>query len=78
VNNAIRELGGVFGVAVLAGVFSAYGGYGSPQSFTDGMVAAAWVGAFVLAVGVVFSLAIPPLRRPAKPFVLEGEPQAET
>ena len=28
-NNAIRELGGVFGVAVLASVFSHYGGYGS-------------------------------------------------
>ena len=26
-NNAIRELGGVFGVAVLASVFSRYGGY---------------------------------------------------
>src|SRR5205823_5571270 len=28
-NNAIRELGGVFGVAVLASIFSSYGGYGS-------------------------------------------------
>ncbi len=28
-NNAIRELGGVFGVAVLASIFSHYGGYGS-------------------------------------------------
>ena len=26
-NNAIRELGGVFGVAVLASVFAHYGGY---------------------------------------------------
>src|SRR5919201_1355059 len=31
-NNAIRELGGVFGVAVLASVFSSYGGYGSPAA----------------------------------------------
>src|SRR3989442_1740356 len=31
VNNAIRELGGVFGVAVLASVFSHYGGYGTRQ-----------------------------------------------
>jgi EmrB/QacA subfamily drug resistance transporter len=78
VNNAIRELGGVFGVAVLAGVFVAYGGYGSPQSFTDGMVAAAWVGAGVLAVGAVVSLAIPPLRRPAEARVAEAAPRAET
>src|SRR5919204_2241070 len=32
-NNAIRELGGVFGVAVLASIFSRYGGYGTPQAF---------------------------------------------
>src|SRR5207237_2861089 len=32
-NNAIRELGGVFGVAVLASIFSQYGGYGTGQSF---------------------------------------------
>ena len=32
VNNTVREVGGVFGVAVLASVFSAVGGYASPQS----------------------------------------------
>src|SRR5918911_2358935 len=32
-NNAIRELGGVFGVAVLAAVFTANGGYASGQQF---------------------------------------------
>ena len=31
-NNAIRELGGVFGVAVLASVFSRFGGYGTRRS----------------------------------------------
>src|ERR687885_1239256 len=36
-NNAIRELGGVFGVAVLASIFSRYGGYGTGTSFVDGM-----------------------------------------
>ena len=36
-NNAIRELGGVFGVAVLAAVFAGKGGYGSGQQFVDGM-----------------------------------------
>src|SRR5438874_10735938 len=35
--NAIRELGGVFGVAVLASIFSHYGGYGLPQEFVDGL-----------------------------------------
>ena len=30
-NNAIRELGGVFGVAVLASIFASVGGYGSGE-----------------------------------------------
>ena len=47
-NNAIRELGGVFGVAVLASVFSSYGGYESGQAFVDGLVPAVWVGAIVV------------------------------
>ena len=34
-NNTIRELGGVFGVAVLAAIFSANGSYASPQPSTS-------------------------------------------
>ena len=48
-NSAIRELGGVFGVAVLASVFAHYGSYESPQTFSDGMVPAVWIGAAVVA-----------------------------
>ncbi len=62
-NNTIREVGGVFGVAVLATVFSAFGGYGTPQTFVDGMVPAVWVGAAVTAAGAVLALAIPAGRR---------------
>ncbi|HEU6445727.1 MAG TPA: DHA2 family efflux MFS transporter permease subunit [Gaiellaceae bacterium] len=58
-NNAIREVGGVFGVAVLATVFSTYGGYGTPQSFVDGLTPAIWVGAVVVGAGALISLAIP-------------------
>ena len=36
-NNAIREVGGVLGVAVLASVFTGSGGYASPQAFVDGL-----------------------------------------
>ncbi|MGH3028905.1 MAG: DHA2 family efflux MFS transporter permease subunit, partial [Gaiellaceae bacterium] len=50
-NNAIRELGGVFGVAVLASVFTSRGGYESGQAFVDGLVPAIWVGAVVVAIG---------------------------
>jgi len=59
VNNTIREVGGVFGVAVLATVFSAVGGYASPQSFVDGMVAAVWVGAVVVGFAAIAAVAIP-------------------
>ena len=60
VNNTIREVGGVFGVAVLASVFSAVGGYVSPQAFVDGMTAAVWVGAIAVALAGVAAVAIPP------------------
>ena len=57
-NNAIRELGGVFGVAVLASIFSANGGYTSGQSFVDGLVPAMQVGAVVVAVGALAALGL--------------------
>ena len=62
-NNAIRELGGVLGVAVLAAVFTGAGGFESPQAFNDGLVPALWVGAAVLAVGGAIALLIPGKRR---------------
>jgi hypothetical protein len=40
-------------------VFAANGSYASPQLFVDGMTAAAWVGAAVLALGAVFALLVP-------------------
>jgi EmrB/QacA subfamily drug resistance transporter len=68
-NNAIREVGGVLGVAVLASIFARYGGYESPQTFTDGLVPAIWVGAVVVGVGAVVTLLIPRKRRPAESTV---------
>ena len=64
-NNAIRELGGVFGVAVLASVFAHYGGYGTGQSFVDGLGPALYVGAGVVAAGAVAALGVSrKVRRP--------------
>jgi MFS family permease len=57
-NNAIREIGGVFGVAVLASVFSASGSYLSGEAFVDGLIPALRVGAVAVAVGAVAALAI--------------------
>jgi hypothetical protein len=62
-NNAIRELGGVFGVAVLASVFSQAGGYRTGATFTHGTTSAVWVGAAVVAVAAVAAGLI--RRRPA-------------
>ena len=59
VNNTVREMGGVFGVAVLASVFSAVGGYATATTFVDGMTAAVWVGAAVAGLGTFAALAIP-------------------
>jgi EmrB/QacA subfamily drug resistance transporter len=70
-NNAIREVGGVFGVAVLASVFASYGGYGTPQSFVDGLTPALWVGAVVVGAGSLISLLIPRrIRREEQPEVV--------
>src|SRR3954454_2875807 len=68
--NAIREVGGVFGIAVLASVFAAHGSYASPEAFNDGLVSAAWVGAAVLALGAIAALFVP---RSLQVDALEGE-----
>ncbi len=65
--NAIREIGGVLGVAVLASVFTHAGSYASGQDFVDGLTPALWVGAAVLAVGALLVLALPFRSRAAAP-----------
>ena len=72
-NNAIRELGGVFGVAVLASVFTSYGGYESGAAFVDGLVPAVWVGAVVVGIGALAALFIPRKERPSEATAVEPE-----
>jgi EmrB/QacA subfamily drug resistance transporter len=57
--NAIRELGGVLGIAVLATVFTSQGSYTSAQAFVNGLVPAMWVGAAILAAGALIAAALP-------------------
>jgi hypothetical protein len=57
--NSLRELGGVFGVAVLASIFAHYGGYSTPHSFSNGMNAAVYVGAGFVAIGAMAAFLIP-------------------
>jgi len=58
-NNAIREVGGVFGVAVMSTIFAGAGGFTSPQAFVDGFVPALWVGAAVVGFGAFVALLLP-------------------
>jgi len=68
--NAIRELGGVFGVAVLASIFSGVGGYQSGTAFVHGTTTAVYVGGGVVAVGALAAALIK--RRPAQESVGEA------
>jgi EmrB/QacA subfamily drug resistance transporter len=58
-NSSFRELGGVFGVAVLAAVFAHDGVYSSPHAFFDRFGAALWVGVGLSTLGVVAALLAP-------------------
>ncbi|MFI9269319.1 DHA2 family efflux MFS transporter permease subunit [Kitasatospora sp. NPDC052896] len=62
-NNAMREVGGALGVAVLSSVFSARGGYGTAHTFVDGLVPALYTGAAAVAVAAVAATLLP-RRRP--------------
>src|SRR5579862_1372821 len=74
-NNAIRELGGVFGVAVLASVIAHYGGYRTGQTFVSGMTPAVYVGAAVVALGSLAAFAI--RLRPRRAEAVAEEPSLE-
>jgi EmrB/QacA subfamily drug resistance transporter len=63
-NSMLRELGGVFGIAVLVAVFAATGSYASPDTFSDGFAPAIGVAAVLSLLGAVAGLGVPGRRRP--------------
>ncbi len=71
--NAIRETGGVLGVAVLATIFTHAGGYGSPQAFVNGLAPALWVAVAVLSAGTLAVLALPFSTKAAEAEPAAGE-----
>ncbi|MBN1319675.1 MAG: hypothetical protein JXA87_02435 [Thermoleophilia bacterium] len=59
VNNAAREVDRVFGIAVLASVFSSVGSYFPPKLFVDGTRAALWIAAGAVVLAGLSALVIP-------------------
>jgi MFS family permease len=59
INSMMRELGGVFGIAVAVAVFAGTGGYASAQAFTDGFGPAIGVSAGLALAGALVALAMP-------------------
>ncbi|WP_394433376.1 DHA2 family efflux MFS transporter permease subunit [Streptomyces sp. SGAir0957] len=72
-NNALREVGGALGIAIMSSIFSANGGYDSPQHFVNGIEPALWVGSAAVALAAVAALFIP-RRRPATDGVQDALP----
>ena len=65
--STLRQLGGVFGVAICAAVFAAHGGYASPAAFTGGFGAAMLTCAALALLGALAGLIIPPAAAPRPP-----------
>ncbi len=73
-NSMMRELGGVFGIAVTVAVFGAVGSYASAAAFSDGFSAAVAVAAGLSLAGAIAATALP-FRRSA-PTTTELNPNA--
>jgi hypothetical protein len=58
-NSMMRELGGVFGIAVVVAVFTGAGSYASAAAFSDGFGPAIGVAAALALIGAAIGLALP-------------------
>jgi MFS family permease len=77
-NSMMRELGGVFGIAVAVAVFAAAGTYVSPQAFADGFQPAILVAAALALAGAITGLALPGRRSAAGALPIGAVPALET
>jgi EmrB/QacA subfamily drug resistance transporter len=71
-NSSIRELGGVFGVAILTSIFSGRGSFASPAAFVHGLTPALYVGGVLVAIAAAAAVALPRRRAHALEPVLVG------
>jgi hypothetical protein len=61
--STIRQLGGAFGVAVLATIFAASGSYASSSAFSNGFSAAVAASGAVALIGALAGVVLPGARR---------------
>jgi EmrB/QacA subfamily drug resistance transporter len=66
-NTTMRELGGVFGIALVVAVFAGAGSYASAQAFVDGFSPAMLVAAGLALAGAAAGLALPGRRTAGAP-----------
>jgi hypothetical protein len=77
-SSMMRELGGVFGIAVAVAVFAAAGSYASLQTFAEGFQPAILVGAGLALAGAITGLALPGRRSAAGAVPVGAVPALET
>jgi EmrB/QacA subfamily drug resistance transporter len=68
VNSTMRELGGVFGIAIAVAVFAGTGGYASAAIFGDGFAPAIGVSAALALLGAAVATALPARRAAGGPL----------
>ena len=76
-NSMMRELGGVFGVAVSAAVFAGAGSFASPDAFLDGFAPAVGVLAAFSVIGATVALALPGRSRTGESIPVSPVPALE-
>jgi MFS family permease len=72
--STMRQLGGAFGVAILAAVFAAAGSYASAAAFSDGFAPATAAAACLALAGALAALALPGRRTQAQAPPADREP----
>jgi EmrB/QacA subfamily drug resistance transporter len=77
-NTMMRELGGVFGIAIAVAIFADAGTFASPTDFTDGFAPAMGGSAALALAGALASLALPGGRPAREATVVGPVPAFET
>jgi EmrB/QacA subfamily drug resistance transporter len=77
-NGLLRELGGVFGIAVAVAVFAGVGTYVSPDAFTEGFSVAIGVAAGLSLLGAIAGLAMPGRPQATEAAPIGAVPAVET